>query len=74
MIPKREKLWHFLTVKQLSALLRGITFKHYSDFYYLNCFHSFRTKKTLSHKRVCQNNDFCIIIIPSKETKILEFN
>ena len=42
MIPNGEK-WHYLAVKKLSALLRGITPKHYSDFYCLNCLHSFRT-------------------------------
>ena len=34
------KKWHYLAVKSLSALLRGITSKHVGDFYYLNCFHS----------------------------------
>ena len=47
MIPKR-KGWHYLPVKKLSALLRGITSKYYGDFYYLNCLHSFRTKKNLN--------------------------
>ena len=41
------------------------------DFYCLNCFHSFATKNKLQlHKRVCENKDFCNIIMPS----ILEFN
>ena len=31
--------------KKLSALLRGINSKHCSNFYCLNCLHSFRTKK-----------------------------
>ena len=53
------KGWYYLTVKKLSALLRGITSKHYSDFYWLNCLHSFRTKTNLgSHKKVCENKDF----------------
>ena len=34
------KKWHYLAVKSLSALLRGITSKHVGDFYCLNCFHS----------------------------------
>ena len=35
----------YLTVKKLSALLRGITLKHDDDdFYCLNCIYSFRTK------------------------------
>ena len=39
--------WHYLTVRSLSALLKGITSKHKDDSYYLNCFHSFASKKSL---------------------------
>ena len=60
---------------KLSALLRGITSKHYGDFYCLNCLRSFRTKDKLeSQKKVCENKDFCNVIMPSEDTKILEFN
>ena len=38
---------------KLSALLRGITSELYGEFYYLNCLHSFRTKRKFeSHKKV----------------------
>ena len=40
------KKWHYLAVKSLSALLRGIALNHNGDFYCLNCFHLYRTKKT----------------------------
>ena len=74
MISNGEK-WHYLAVKEISALLRGITSKHYVDFYCLNCLHSFRTKNKFdSHKKVCENKDFCNVIIPFEDTKILEFN
>ena len=64
-----------LQLKKLSVLLRGITFKHHGDFYCLNCFHSFVTENKLqSCKRVCENKDFCDIIMPSEDTKLLEFN
>ena len=44
--------WHYLTVKNLSRLLRGITSNHDEDFYCLNCFHSYRTKNKLeAHKK-----------------------
>ena len=67
--------WHYLAVKKLLALLRGITSKHHSDFHCLKCFHSFATEnKFQSHKRVCENKDFCNIIMPSEDTKILQFN
>ena len=67
--------WHYLAVKGQSALLRGITSKHYRDFYCLNRLHSFRAKYKLEfHKRVCENKGFCNTIMPSEDTKILEIN
>ena len=67
---------HWLAVKiLLSLLLRAITSEHHRDFYCLNCLHSFTTKnKFQSRKRACDNKDFCNIIMPSENTKILEFN
>ena len=44
--------WHYLAVKNLSALLRGITSKHEGNFYRLNCFHSFRTENKLKKIRM----------------------
>ena len=74
MIPNR-KGWHYLAAKNLSPLLRGIMSKRHGEFYCLNCLHSFRTKNKLeSHKRVCQKKFFCNVIMPSEDTKILEFN
>ena len=57
MIPNEEKEdWHYLAVKKLSALLRGITSKSDGDFYCLNCLHSFRTENKLtSREKVCKN-------------------
>ena len=70
-----EKQWHYIAVKKLSALLRGITSKHHGGFYYLKCLHSCTTEKKLkSHKKVCKNKNFCNIMMPSEDTKILEFN
>ena len=58
--------------KKPPVLLRGII---NGDFYCLNCLHSFRTKNKLeSHKKVSENKDFCNFIMPSEDTKILEFN
>ena len=77
MISNREgRRWHYLSVKKLSALLRGIiTSKHCSDFYFENCLHSFRTKnKFESHKMLSENKDFCNVIMPSEDTKLIEFN
>ena len=70
-----EGRWHYLAVKKLSALLAGVTSKNNGDFCCWKCLHSFRTKNKLeSHKKVCENKDFCNIIMPSEDTKILEFN
>ena len=49
--------------------------KHHSDFYCLNCLHPFATERKIeSHQKVCENKDFCNIIMPSADTKMLEFN
>ena len=51
MITDGEK-WHYLTVKNLPGLIRGITSSHKEDFYCLNCFHSYRMRKKLEeHKK-----------------------
>ena len=41
------KKWHYLAVKTLSALFRGITSNRVRDVYCQNCFHSFSTKNKL---------------------------
>ena len=41
------RLWHYLAVKKLSAVLRGITSKHQGNFYCLKCFHSFATEQNV---------------------------
>ena len=75
MVSNREKLWHYLAVKKLSALLRGITYKHHGYFYSLNCLHSFVTTKKLKlHKKVYGNKDFCNVIMVFEDIKVLEFN
>ena len=33
-----------------------------------------KKKKLESHKKVCENNDFCDVVMPSEDTKTLEFN
>ena len=61
---------HYLAVKKLPALLRGTTPKHHGDFYCLNSLHSCAQL----HKIVCENKDFCNVIMPSEDSKILKFN
>ena len=46
MISNGEK-WHYLAVKRLSGLLRGVTSNINGDFYCLSCFCNYRTKNKL---------------------------
>ena len=46
MITDGEK-WHYLVVKRLSVLFRGITSNNNGDFYCLNCFQSYTMKNKL---------------------------
>ena len=75
MIPNEEKEgWHFLAVKKLSKLLRGITSKLHGVFYCLNCLHFFKAKHTLkSHEKVCKR-DFYGVFMLAEGDNILEFN
>ena len=74
MITDSEK-GHYLTVKSLPALLKGITSNYKEDFYCLNCFHSFRTNNRLKkHIKVCENHDYCYVEMPKENNKILKYN
>ena len=67
--------WHYLFVKNLSGLLRGITSNHDGDYYCLNCFHSYRTEYKLNtHKKTCENNEYCNIEIPSPNNNLIKYN
>ena len=58
--------WHYITVKKLPVLLRGITSKHQGDFYCL----SFLQQKT--HMNLIKTYNFCRVAMLSEDTKILE--
>ena len=74
MITNGEK-WHYLTVKNLPGLLRGITSTHKEDFYCLNCFRSYRTKNKLEvHKEICENHKYCNIEMPNKDNNTIKHN
>ena len=67
--------WHYLIVKNLSRLLRGITSNHDGGFYCLNCFHSYRTKIKLdAHKKIRENHEYCHIEMPTKNNNIIKYN
>ena len=66
--------WYYLAIKNISGLLRGITSNHNGDFYCLNCFHSYTSKRKLKkHERVCKDHDFCDTLIPDEDNKILKY-
>ena len=74
MISNGEK-WHYLTVKNLSGLLRGITSNHAGDFYCLNCFCAYSTKNKLeNHKKICGNHNYCHVEMPTKDNNIIKYN
>ena len=69
------KKWHYLAVESLPALFRGIASNHNRDFYCLNCFHAYTTEnKFETHKKVCENHDYCCIEMPNEDNKILKYN
>ena len=74
MITDGTSNWHYLAVKSISGLLRGITSNHNGDFYCLNCFHSYTTEKKLrKHERICNDHDFCHLKMPDEDNKILKY-
>ena len=67
--------WHYLVVKNLSGLLKGLTSNHKEDFYCLNCFHSYRTENKLeSHKKIYENHDYRHVEMPTKDNNIIKYN
>ena len=80
--------WHYISLKsvrtadafnrpirRLSRLFRGIAANNNGDFYCLGCLYSFRTDNTLKrHERLCDNNDYCYVGMPTKDNKTLKYN
>ena len=61
-------------IKKLSALLRRITSKHYNGFCCLNCLHSFAAEQKIDlDEKLWKNRDFCNIVMPFEDIKILKF-
>ena len=73
MITDGTNNWHYLAIKNLSGLLRGITSNHNGDFYCLNCLQSYRTRSKLKkHEKICKNHVFCHLKMPDVDNNILE--
>ena len=74
MISNGEK-WHYTAVTRLSGLLRGVTSINNGDFYFLNCFHVFRTKNEFEeHKKMCEKHEYCHLEMPTKDNNIIKYN
>ena len=56
-----SKKWHYLAVKRLPALCRGITSIHDGEIYCLSCFHSHSTKIDLRNIKMYVR--FMIIVV-----------
>ena len=67
--------WHYLVVKNLNGLLKGITSNHKEDFYRLNCFCAYSTRNKLEeHKKICENHNYCNVETPNNDNKIIKHN
>ena len=79
--------WHYLALKSIptedgymrptqsiSRLFNKITSTNTTnDYYCLNCFHSCRTESKLKkHEVVCNNNDYCEIVLPNEKEKVIK--
>ena len=74
MITDGEKR-HYLALKSLPALLRGITGNNNGDLYCLNCFRVHATENRLEkHKSIHENRDYCCVEMPNEDNKILKYN
>ena len=70
-----NKKQHYLPVKKVFQLLRGITSKYVEDHYCLNCLHSFRTENKLKeHRNVCENHNYCHKEMPKEDKEVLKYN
>ena len=72
MITEGHGKWHYVAIKIISGLLRGITSTHNGDFYCLNYFQSYRTQNKLKkHEQLSGKHDFCNLKLPDEEHKYL---
>ena len=74
LVPKKIEI-AYKSKYNLIRLLSGISSNHNSDYYCLNCFHSYRTENKLNvHKKICENREYCNIEMPSPNNNIIKYN
>ena len=72
MITDGKDIWHYIAIRSITSLLRGVSSTHQGDYYCLNCFHSYRTESTLKkHEELCINNKFPLIKVPTEDKKYI---
>ena len=72
MITDGTDIWHYIAIKNIPALLRGVSSTHDGDYYCVNCFHSYRTESSLKkHEELCANNNFSLIKMPTEDKKYI---
>ena len=69
MITDDGKRWHYLAVRKLSSLFRGITSSNNGDF------HGYHTiNKLKKHEWVCNNHNYCHINMREEGENILKYS
>ena len=70
-----DKKLHYVAVKKMSALFRGITPNNNGDFYCINCLHSYKTEKKLQRdENLRKNHNYCYVEMPNEDNKIVKYN
>ena len=66
---------HFAAISSISRLLFGLRSKLKGTHYCRNCLNEFRSELVLDkHSKICEDNDYCEIIMPSKKKSKLIFD
>ena len=74
MITNEYNNWHYVCVKSLKRLSRGVFSNNHGDYYCLNCLHAYRTKSALKrHEQLCLNNNYCHDKLPKKGKNKLSY-
>ena len=67
--------WHYLVVKSLNGLRKGIRSNHKEDFYCLNCFCAYSTRNKLEeYEKICENHNYFNVEMPNENNKIIKYN
>ena len=66
--------WHYLAIKSIPRLFRGLTSNHHGESYCRHCYHSYSSKKALQkHEQLCKNHKPLRPNMPSYPNNIVKF-